>query len=150
MLAGTNAVDEKEKMRSPRNRVVSFSEIVERPSSVRIAIKRKKGILFIDAADIVSVEARGNYVVVHHKSNLYILREPISKVAEKLKIFGFVRIHRSFVVNSAFAEDLKPLSTGEYVLRVGGGKEYIVSRTYKNNLQFLASSWIGSTALGET
>lgn len=157
MPAGIDAVGETERIRNPKGQLVSFSEAVRpveaslrRQFSVRIAIKEKKRILFVDAADVVAVEATGNYVLLHHKSRSYILRESISKVAEKLKAFGFVRIHRSFIVNSAFAEHLQPLSTGEYVLRVIGGKEYIVSRTYKNNLQFLASSWLGSTSLCET
>ena len=154
MLAGADAVDKKVRTQKPRRQVISFSEGVRstesplrRQSSARIAIKGNRRILFIDAADIVAVEARGNYVVVHLKLSSYLSRESISKIAEKLKAFGFVRIHRSFIVNSAFAEDLQSLPTGEYVLRIEGGKEYVVSRTYKNNLQFLASSWIGSTAL---
>jgi hypothetical protein len=31
---------------------------------------------------------------------------------------------------------------GEYVLRLKGGSEYTVTRTYKKNLQLLAQSWI--------
>ena len=30
------------------------------------------------------------------------------------------------------------------MLRVAGGREYMVSRTYKNNLKSLANSWIGT------
>jgi len=156
MLAGADAVNKKVRTQSPRGQVISFSEAVRnvesplrRQSSARIAIKGNKKILFIDAADVLAVEARGNYVAVHLKLSSYMLRGSISKIAEKLRAFGFVRIHRSFIVNSAFAEDLQPLPTGEYILRIEGGKEYVVSRTYKNNLQFLASSWIGSIALGD-
>ena len=140
MLAGLDAVHRK-------GLRVDFTESMETPlkreSSARIAIKGKKKIVFIETADIIAVEARGNYVVLHHTSSSHILRQSISKIAEKLKPFGFVRIHRSFIVNSAFAEDLQPLPTGEYVLRVGGGKKYMVTRTYKDNLRFLAASWIG-------
>jgi hypothetical protein len=41
-------------------------------------------------------------------------------------------------------EEIKPYLTGEYGLRVKGGKEYTVTRTYKNNLKSLAEFWIGS------
>jgi DNA-binding LytR/AlgR family response regulator len=40
-------------------------------------------------------------------------------------------------------EELQPQSTGEYTLRIKGGKEYTVTRTYKNNLKDLAGCWIG-------
>jgi DNA-binding LytR/AlgR family response regulator len=112
----------------------------------RIAIKAEKKILFIDSADIIAVEAEGNYVLLQHKSSGYLLRESISTMAEKLSLFGFVRIHRSALVNAAFVEEIQPLSTGEYELRVKGGKKYIVTRTYKKNLHLLADSWIGSSA----
>jgi DNA-binding LytR/AlgR family response regulator len=110
----------------------------------RIAIKAGKKILFVDSTDIVAVEAEGNYVLLQHKSSAHMLRESISTIAEKLSRFGFVRIHRSFLVNAACVEEIQPLLTGEYVLRVKGGKKYTVTRTYKKNLYLLAESWIGT------
>jgi DNA-binding LytR/AlgR family response regulator len=47
-------------------------------------------------------------------------------------------------VNAAFVEEIRPLSTGEYVLRVRGGRKYTVTRTYRKNLHLLAESWIGT------
>lgn len=118
--------------------------IATRGSTSRIAIRAGKRILFIDSADIIAVEAEGHYVLLQHKSSGYLLHESISAMAEKLRLFGFVRIHRSSLVNAAFVEEIQPLSTGEYVLRVRGGKRYIVTRTYKKNLHLLAQSWIGT------
>ena len=114
------------------------------PKPARIAIKTKGKILLIDPADVLSVEAEGNYVVLHRHSDSYSLREAISSLAEKLREYGFVRIHRSVLVNSASVEEISPKPTGEYILRVAGGREYVVSRTYKPNLKWLAQSWIGT------
>jgi DNA-binding LytR/AlgR family response regulator len=47
------------------------------------------------------------------------------------------------LVNAALVEEIHPRSTGEYALRVRGGREFTVTRTYKNNLQLLAQLWIG-------
>lgn len=112
--------------------------------STKIAIKTKGRILFIDPADVAIVEAQGNYVLLQRRSGSYLLRESISTMAEKLKPYGFIRIHRSVLVNSSFVEEIQPWNTGEYVLRVIGGKEYTVSRTYKNNLRSLAGFWVGT------
>src|SRR6266702_2740444 len=112
--------------------------------SVKIAIKTKGRILFIDPADVAIVEAEGNYVLLQRHSGSYLLRESISTVAEKLKAYGFIRIHRSVLVNSSFVEEIQPWSTGEYVLRIKGGKEFTVSRTYKSNLKSLARLWVGT------
>ena len=72
------------------------------------------------------------------------LRESISVMAEKLEPYGFIRIHRSTLVNTSFVEEIQPRSTGEYRLRVKGGKEFTVTRTYKKNLKSLAEFWIGA------
>jgi DNA-binding LytR/AlgR family response regulator len=111
--------------------------------SARIAIKAKGRILFIDAVDVIAVEAKGNYVLLRHTSSSYMLRESISAMEEKLNPHGFVRIHRSVLVNAALVEEIHPWPSGEYGLRVRGGREFTVTRTYKKNLQLLAQSWIG-------
>ena len=114
--------------------------------SPRVAIKVKGRILFISLGDVVSVQAEGNYVLLQRDSTSYLLRESISAVAEKLQPHGFIRIHRSMLVNTTFVEEIKPYSTGEYGLRVKGRQEYRVTRTYKKNLKFLAEFWIGAGA----
>ncbi len=113
------------------------------PSS-KIAIKAKGRILFINPSDVVAVQAEGNYVLLQRDSGSYLLRESISVMAEKLGPYGFIRIHRSVLVNTSFVEEIRPYSTGEYGLRVKGGKEYTVTRTYKKNLKSLAEFWIGT------
>ncbi len=113
----------------------------------RIAFKAKGRILLLDLADIMAVEAEGNYVSLRHRPNPYLVHESLSSMAEKLKPYGFVRIHRSVAVNISAVEEIQPLPTGEYRLRVKDGKEYFVTRTYKHNLRDLAQLWVGSEPL---
>jgi two-component system LytT family response regulator len=124
------------------------AEFLPRPEAasgkpVRIAVKTKGKILLFNPGDILAVEAEGNYVLLRRLSDSNLLRESISAMAEKLKDYGFVRIHRSVLINASWVEEIRPGSTGEYMLRIANGKEYVVSRTYKNNLKLLAQSWIG-------
>jgi two-component system LytT family response regulator len=128
-------------------RVLRQLEVIAKREAARIAFKAKGRILFLDLAEIVAVEAEGNYVSLRYRPNLYLLRESLSSMAEKLKPFGFIRIHRSVVVNISAVEEIQPLPTGEYRLRVKGGKEYLVTRTYKDNLRDLAQLWVGSERL---
>ena len=113
----------------------------------RIAFKAKGRILFLDLTEIVAVQAEGNYVSLRHRPNPYLLHESLSSMAEKLKPYGFIRIHRSVVVNISAVEEIQPLPTGEYRLRVKGGEQYLVTRTYKDNLRDLAQLWVGSERL---
>jgi DNA-binding LytR/AlgR family response regulator len=113
----------------------------------RIAFKAKGSILFLDLAEILAVQAEGNYVSLRPRTNPHLVHESLSSMAEKLKPYGFIRIHRSVVVNISAVEEIQPLPTGEYRLRVKGGKQYLVTRTYKHNLRDLAQLWIGSERL---
>jgi DNA-binding LytR/AlgR family response regulator len=128
-------------------RVLRQLEVIAKRQAPRIAFKAKGRILFLDLAEIVAVQAEGNYVSLRHRPNPYLLRESLSSMAEKLKPFGFIRIHRSVVVNISAVEEIQPLPTGEYRLRVRGGMEYLVTRTYKDNLRDLAQLWVGSERL---
>jgi two-component system LytT family response regulator len=110
----------------------------------KIAIKSNGRILFIAPEDVMAIQAEGNYVLLQADAGSYLLRASISAIARKLRPYGFLRIHRSVLVNASFVEELQPLHTGEYTLRVKGGKEYTVTRTYKSNLKDLAVCWIGS------
>lgn len=112
----------------------------------KIAIKTDGKILFIDPHDLVAVEAQGGYVLLKQESgSSFLLRESISKTEEKLKSCGFVRIHRSVLVNPAFVQQICPMGgTGEYKLLLKSGREFTVTRTFKKNLAALARLWIGT------
>src|SRR5690242_7298258 len=110
----------------------------------RIAVKEKGRILLIDLLQIVSIHAEGNYVLLQKGSTSYPLRESVSGLMEKLLPYGIIRIHRSYLVNSAMVEEIHPHATGEYRVRLRGGNEYPVARSYRKNLKSLADFWIGS------
>ena len=124
----------------------AFAKLQElaQQAPARFAIKVKGKIRFINPGDVVAVVAQGNYVSIEQASSSCLLREPLSGMAEKLEPFGFIRIHRSVLVNISFVDEIQPYPTGEYGLRVKGGKEYTVTRTYKQNLKALAEFWIGT------
>ena len=125
-------------------RVLRQLEVLAKRQAPRIAFKANGSILLLDLADILAVQAEGNYVSLQHRPNPYLVHESLSSMAEKLKPYGFIRIHRSVVVNISAVEEIQPLPTGECRLRVKGGKEYLVTRTYKHNLRDLAQLWVGS------
>jgi hypothetical protein len=126
--------------------IFSGSQALAKSQSLRVAIKARGKILFINLDDVIAVQAKGKCVWLQQNASSYLLRQSISVVAERLETHGFIRIHRSVLVNTSFVEEIRPLSTGEYSLRVEGGKEYTVTRTYKKNLKSLAEFWMGKGA----
>lgn len=128
-------------------RLLRQLEAIAKGQAPRIAFRANGRILFLDLAEIVAVKAEGNYVSLLHQPNLYLLRETLSSMADKLRPYGFIRIHRSVIVNISAVEEIRPLPTGEYRLRVKGGKEYLVTRSYKKNMREMAQLWLGSERL---
>jgi DNA-binding LytR/AlgR family response regulator len=106
----------------------------------RIAITSRRKIVFIDLADVVAVEARCNYVVLRTLHGAHALRQPISSVAENFGQYGFIRIHRSTIVNGRFVEEIRTSASGKMFVRLKGlGNGYHVSRRYRSALRLFAS-----------
>src|SRR5215469_7323143 len=99
-------------------RGIAFSSaLVSLTSDSKKSKRESRGsIVLLDLADILAVQAEGNYVSLRHRANPYLLRESLSSMAEKLKPYGFIRIHRSVIVNISAVEAIQPLPTGEYRL----------------------------------
>ena len=62
------------------------------PKATTIAIKDKDRIVFVNAAEIVSAEAHGNYVILRGSTGSYLHRGTIGGIEERLKNYGFIRI----------------------------------------------------------
>jgi DNA-binding LytR/AlgR family response regulator len=103
----------------------------------RLAIKDGGRTIFIDPRDMVAVEARRDRVLLEVPGGPYLFRASITTMAARLNRYGFIRIHRSTLVNSSFVEEITARRNGQYSLVVKGGKEYSVTRTYKSVLKVL-------------
>lgn len=137
------------KRRSAQERATALHELAPRLAAMaqpatRFAVKSNGRTLFLSPSEILYAQAEGNYVLLQRQTGNHLLREQISAMEERLQPFGFLRIHRSVLVNSSYVESMEPLNTGEYLLRLRGGAEFNVTRTYKKNLKALAHFWISA------
>ena len=114
------------------------------PIGFKIAIKANGLILLIESSDVIAVEAQASYVILHRQIGSVRGRGSISDMARDLEHRGFVRIHRSVLVNRACILEIRKAAGGEYMLHTSGGKEYRVSRTCMRNLGTIAQVWIGT------
>ena len=113
----------------------------------RIAIRVNGGTRFVSTDGVQVVRAQGNYVLLQCESVSYVLRESITAIQKQLEPYGFVRIHRSVMVNRSWVEEIRPYLAGDYRLRMRGGKEFKVPITYKCNLNSRAELWLGNDSL---
>lgn len=111
--------------------------------SPRLAIRGRGKIFVLEPREVILVEGRGNYVVLRTAVRSHLVRESVSAIEVRLKPFGFVRIHRSTIVNEALVEEIRVATSGQMSLRLKGiDKEYGISKKYKDAVRLLASCWI--------
>jgi DNA-binding LytR/AlgR family response regulator len=128
---------------SPARAIGRRPEQAGAPMPIRVGIRMNRKILFVDSAEILALEAEGNYVQVRHFRASYMTRERISTLASRLENYGFIRIHRSVVVNIAHVISIDPLPNGDCRVQMKGGNSYAIGRSYKRNLRRIAELWVG-------
>jgi two-component system LytT family response regulator len=107
------------------------------PAVGRLPIKSNGRIIVIRSADIDWIEAEGDYVSVHVGGKTWLTRETIAAVELRLALSGFVRIHRSTLVNADRVKELRPLDKGEYIVVLSDGTELKLTRNYRASVERL-------------
>jgi DNA-binding LytR/AlgR family response regulator len=79
------------------------------------------------------VEAQGDYARLHTADGSHLVRVSLASLADRWAEAGFVRIHRSYLVQLRLIGELR-LSSGGYVVVVGG-RELPVSRRHTRELK---------------
>jgi two-component system, LytTR family, response regulator len=115
------------------------SSAQERLASVtdRIPLKTHGRVMIVNVAEIDWVEADGDYVSVHLGAKSWLMRETIAAAEARLALSGFVRIHRSTLVNISRVRELLPLTKGEFRVVLLNGTELKLSRNYRFALERL-------------
>jgi two-component system LytT family response regulator len=103
----------------------------------RIPVKTHGRVMIVNVAEIDWVGADGDYVAVHAGGKSWLLRETIAAAEARLALSGFVRIHRSTLVNICRVRELLPLSKGEFTVVLRNGTELKLSRNYRFALERL-------------
>jgi two-component system LytT family response regulator len=103
----------------------------------RIPVKTRGRVMIVNVPEIDWVEADGDYVSVHVGAKSWLLRDTIAAAEERLALSGFVRIHRSTLVNIYRVRELVPLSKGEFTVVLRDGTELKLSRNYRFALERL-------------
>lgn len=102
------------------------------PSAIdRLPVKANGKVMAVRVADIDWVEADHNYVLLHVRDKSWILREPIASVELRLALSGFVRIHRSALVNVDRVRELRTRSKGEFDVVLHDGQQLKMTRNYR-------------------
>lgn len=94
----------------------------------RLVLKRDGEYHFIDPADVVRVEAQGDFVKVHALGGVHLVRQTLARLQEQLPAPQFLRIHRSHLINRAHLAKVSICADGDYSVTVTGGATVPVAR----------------------
>ena len=89
---------------------------------------------FVSLAEVVWVEAAGNYVELHRGGAGLLHRASLSAMEQRLRTAGFVRIHRSRLVRREAVAAVESKPTGDFLVRLRDGRELAGSRRYRRPL----------------
>ena len=102
--------------------------------NARIAVRSLGEIAFVRVADIDWSEAAEYYACLHVGAATHILRRSLSELEEELLPSGFVRAHRSTIVNLARVARLSVGADGEHEIELHDGTRLKLSRRYRRAL----------------
>ncbi len=97
----------------------------------RIEIRDGARITLVDPAQITWIEAAGNYVEIHAAGVTHLARGTLAAFAEKLAGRGFVRVHRSRIVNRSRIRGFRPTPSGDVEIMLDDGSMIGGSRRFR-------------------
>ena len=100
------------------------------PSLARIAVKSPDHVEFVDTDLIQGISAQGNYALLILEGRSLLHRETLSSLAVRLASSGFIRIHRSHLVNPRFITSASARGDHVRAVRLDSGSELPVSTRY--------------------
>jgi hypothetical protein len=105
------------------------------PVTDRFLVKKLGREFLVKVEDIDWIEAAGNYVNLNVGTRAYPLRETMTGIESKLAAAGFMRVHRSAIVNLDRVAEIVPFDTGDGEARLRTDVRVPVSRRYRKTLR---------------
>jgi two-component system LytT family response regulator len=100
----------------------------------RLIVNHKNRLILVPINDVDWIESYGNYLRIHSQGKIYLLRETMNNLAERLDPKKFLRIHRSTLVNLDRIKEFQPMFGGQYTVVLHEGTELTLSRNYRQQV----------------
>jgi two-component system, LytTR family, response regulator len=103
----------------------------------RISVKTEDKIVLVPVNEVLFIEADKNYAVINLKDKSYRMRTTLNELGERLNPDLFIRVHKSYIVNKSFVQELEPTFNQEYIIKLTSNKKIPTGKAYKENVQGL-------------
>lgn len=105
------------------------------PALDRLVVRCGQRVLFLRPEEVDWVEAAGVYVYLHVGDEKYLHRISLTALESRLASAGFVRIHRSALVNFERIRELSPRTHGEFGVTLNDGRRLRLTRSFRARLE---------------
>ncbi len=116
-------------------RASTAAEAARASADSRIEVRDGAGAVFLNPGDILFMEAAGNYVEFHTAQKTHLVRGTLASWEARLAGRGFVRVHRSRLVNRGRITAWKATPSGDLELALDEGRTIAGSRRYRAALE---------------
>jgi two-component system LytT family response regulator len=103
-------------------------------SSELLLIKSRGRLIFLKMSELKWVEAERDYLRLHLEKDSHFIRETMNNFQRRLDQHGFIRIHRSTIVNIHEICEILPLLGGDYSVVLRDKTQLTLSRRYRSSL----------------
>ncbi|WOI38778.1 LytTR family DNA-binding domain-containing protein [Alteromonas sp. CI.11.F.A3] len=100
-----------------------------------LLVKKLNKEFLVKLSDVYWVEASGNYINLHTSKSTFPLRYTMKQFCEHASAKGFIRVHRSYAVQSNLIDNIRFEDSGDGILTLLDSTEVPVSRRYKDTLK---------------
>ncbi|HET8633137.1 MAG TPA: LytTR family DNA-binding domain-containing protein [Gemmatimonadales bacterium] len=100
----------------------------------RVVIRTRDRVSLLKPGDIDWIEADGKRVRLHVGRETHVVRQQLGNLERRLAGHGFVRVHRSAIVNVDRIRHLEPWFHGEYVILLADGTRLTSSAAHSEAL----------------
>jgi hypothetical protein len=101
----------------------------------RIEIRDGGRRVWVAPADVLWIEAAGNYVELQLAERAWLQRQTLAAMEKELAEAGFVRIHRSRLVNRRHVRAVESNDSGDFTVTLADGRRIAGSRRWRAALQ---------------
>lgn len=112
-----------------------FAEMSPQRHSDSLFVQKSDKFYRISAADVLYLEASGDYTIISTGQEQYVSSNGISKLEEKLDPQFFIRIHRSTIINQNHLREIEKHFNGGLIVKMDNGKSFPVSRSYVKKIR---------------
>jgi DNA-binding LytR/AlgR family response regulator len=108
-----------------------LDEVKRDKAADTLAVPMHDGMLKVPVGSIDWLQAEDNYVRIYTAGRSHLVRATLSALEKRLAVWGFIRTHRSAMVNRARIAGLRRVGSDHYAVLLTNGALLRVSRAYR-------------------